>query len=169
MDAALERVWARWCARRVMHLWDAPEVVVRWLDEGEEEIREAAHGTAMMGWRSVSSATPAKALAAIAVERAASPSLALLDLAASYAAEAAASARYDSADDGWGVARVAEGDAQQHARALISTLSALLPEQGLAALRLDEALEDRWLTREVWRSLGLPDLQVVCDWAEVSR
>ena len=69
--------------------------------------------------------------------------------------------------DAW--ARKTSPSPQQHARALITTLSVLLPEHGLSALRLDEALEDRWLTREVWRALNLPDLAVVCDWAEVER
>jgi hypothetical protein len=33
--------FARWCALRVVHLWDAPEVVVQFLKTGDESLREA--------------------------------------------------------------------------------------------------------------------------------
>lgn len=42
MDERLERVYARWCARSVLHLWGVPEVVRRWIDTGEEALREEA-------------------------------------------------------------------------------------------------------------------------------
>ena len=42
MDEMLDRVYARWGARSVLHLWDAPEVVRRWVDEGPEALREEA-------------------------------------------------------------------------------------------------------------------------------
>jgi len=34
--------FARQCALRVIHLWDAPDVVVRYLETGDEQIRAAA-------------------------------------------------------------------------------------------------------------------------------
>lgn len=43
----LERVYARWCARRVLHLWSAPEVVRRWIETGDESIRAEAAAAAM--------------------------------------------------------------------------------------------------------------------------
>ena len=39
---ALLREFARWCALRVIHLWDAPDVVRRHLETGDESIRDAA-------------------------------------------------------------------------------------------------------------------------------
>jgi hypothetical protein len=36
------REFARWCARQVLHLWDAPDVVVRYLETGDESLRDAA-------------------------------------------------------------------------------------------------------------------------------
>ena len=38
----LLREFARWCARSVLHLWDAPEVVRRYLETGDESLRAAA-------------------------------------------------------------------------------------------------------------------------------
>ena len=42
------RVFGRWCARSVLHLWDppAPEIVVRWIETGDESIRAAARAAA---------------------------------------------------------------------------------------------------------------------------
>jgi hypothetical protein len=37
---------ARWCARRVMRLWTPPDVVVRYLQTGREDLRDAARGAA---------------------------------------------------------------------------------------------------------------------------
>lgn len=39
---ALLRGWARWCALQVIHLWDAPDVVRRYLETGDESLRAAA-------------------------------------------------------------------------------------------------------------------------------
>ena len=36
------RTFARMCALDVIHLWDAPEIVVRYLKTGDESIRDAA-------------------------------------------------------------------------------------------------------------------------------
>jgi hypothetical protein len=43
---ALLRGYARWCALRVAHLWDAPAVVREYLETGREEIREEAAAAA---------------------------------------------------------------------------------------------------------------------------
>ena len=44
-DAVL-REFARWCALRVIHLWDCPDVVRRYLETGDESIRDAARAAA---------------------------------------------------------------------------------------------------------------------------
>lgn len=40
------RTFARWCALQVVHLWDAPEVVVEYLRTGDESLRSAARAAA---------------------------------------------------------------------------------------------------------------------------
>ena len=40
------RVFSRWCALDVIHLWDAPEVVVKYLKTGDESLRDAARAAA---------------------------------------------------------------------------------------------------------------------------
>ena len=42
----LLRQWARWCALRVVHLWDPPEVVMDFLKTGDESLRAAAWAAA---------------------------------------------------------------------------------------------------------------------------
>lgn len=42
----LLRAFARWCASSVVHLWDAPEVVRRYLETGDESLRAAAWSAA---------------------------------------------------------------------------------------------------------------------------
>jgi len=43
VDATDElRAFARWCALRVLHLWDAPDVVRQYLETGDESLRAAA-------------------------------------------------------------------------------------------------------------------------------
>ncbi len=41
----LLRGYARWCAQRVLHLWDAPDAVKQFLFTGDDEFRHAAHKT----------------------------------------------------------------------------------------------------------------------------
>jgi hypothetical protein len=36
------REFARWCALQVVHLWDAPEIVIEYLQTGDEELMVAA-------------------------------------------------------------------------------------------------------------------------------
>ena len=38
----LLREFARWCALQVIHLWECPDVVRRYLETGDESIRAAA-------------------------------------------------------------------------------------------------------------------------------
>ena len=38
--------YARWCAFQVVHLWDAPDVVVKYLKTGDESLRAAARAAA---------------------------------------------------------------------------------------------------------------------------
>ena len=38
--------FARWCALSVLHLWDAPDIVRRYLETGDESIRAAAEAAA---------------------------------------------------------------------------------------------------------------------------
>jgi hypothetical protein len=40
------REFARWCALQVIHLWDAPDVVRRYLETGDESLRDAAGAAA---------------------------------------------------------------------------------------------------------------------------
>jgi hypothetical protein len=42
----LLRKFARWCALRVIHLWDAPVLVRQYLETGDESLREAARQAA---------------------------------------------------------------------------------------------------------------------------
>ena len=61
----LSRGYSRWCARSVLHLWDAPEIVLRYLDTGDESIRAAAVAAARASvWASVWAAARASAVAA---------------------------------------------------------------------------------------------------------
>ncbi len=38
--------FARWCALEVVHLWDAPDVVIKYLKTGDESIRDTARDAA---------------------------------------------------------------------------------------------------------------------------
>ncbi len=40
------RAFGRWCAASVLHLWDAPEIVRRWIETGDNAIRAAAGAAA---------------------------------------------------------------------------------------------------------------------------
>ena len=159
MDERLERVYARWCARSVLHLWDAPEVVRRWVDEGEEGLREEALRDAAYAAEAAWAAYDAAAGAAgDAGDAAAEAAWAAYDAAAE-----AAWAAGDAAAEAAGAATEAK---QQRTRDLLGILPDLLRTHGLAARLLDEVREDPWLTREVVRALGLPDLAVWVDWCK---
>jgi len=62
----LLREFARWCALRVIHLWDAPEIVRQYLETGDETIRAAAWAAARdaaraAAWDAASAAASAAA------------------------------------------------------------------------------------------------------------
>lgn len=180
MDARLERVYERWCARRVLPLWDAPEVVREWLDRGEEALRKEAQSAGMSAGMAAAVAAAGGTVGGAASAAAASWAAEATEQATCRAAGsgapdyysraavgAAALARYDGAQR-WSTvgnsvrerAKREELSAQQHARDLIATLSTLLPERGLEALRTPEAEEDPWLTREVWCIVMERDVEV---------
>jgi hypothetical protein len=46
-----QRAFARWCALQVVHLWNAPDVVVRYLKTGDESIRAASWDAAWVAAR----------------------------------------------------------------------------------------------------------------------
>src|SRR5690606_35325923 len=50
------RAFARQCALDVIHLWEAPDVVRRYLETGDESLRNAAWAAAMDTMRDVSTA-----------------------------------------------------------------------------------------------------------------
>ena len=91
LDAtAILRDFARKCALDVIHLWDAPDVVRRFLETGDESLRDAARDAAL--------AALAAGAAAYAAYVAGAAGHAARD--ARYAADAARDARYaaDAAD-----------------------------------------------------------------------
>ena len=95
------REFARWCALQVVHLWDAPEVVVQYLKTGDESLRDAARAAARDVARGVAWA------AALAAARAAAR-----DVAWGAARGAAWDAAWDAARGAaWDAAWDAAGDA----------------------------------------------------------
>jgi hypothetical protein len=75
---ATELLWgfARWCALQVIHLWDAPDVVRRYLETGDESLRSAAWADAMSSWDTRGAARAAAWAAAKDAARAAARSAA---------------------------------------------------------------------------------------------
>jgi len=57
---AILQKFARMCALDVIHLWDAPDIVVRYLKTGDEKIRVAAWVAARVAARAASDATRKK-------------------------------------------------------------------------------------------------------------
>jgi hypothetical protein len=53
----LLRGFIRWCALQVIHLWDAPDVVRRYLETGDESLRAAARYATMGADKDTSSAS----------------------------------------------------------------------------------------------------------------
>jgi hypothetical protein len=62
----LLRGFARWCALQVIHLWDAPDVVRRYLETGDESLMAASRAAAMSSWDTRGAAGAAATAAAIA-------------------------------------------------------------------------------------------------------
>ena len=91
---SLLREFARECALDVVHLWDAPEIVIRYLKTGDESIREDA---------SVAARNAARNAASDAARAAAN--------AAANAAAASAAARAAASAAAWAAAWTAAGGA----------------------------------------------------------
>lgn len=107
----LLRRFARKCALDVIHLWDAPEIVVEYLKTGDENKRtpawDAALDAASLAWSTAWSA--ARAAARTAAQAAASAAwYAVWDAASAASRDAAWSASWDPA---WDAARDASWDA----------------------------------------------------------
>ena len=62
----LLREFARWCAQQVLHLWDAPQVVVDYLSTGDAAARDAAWAAACAAARATARATARAAASAAA-------------------------------------------------------------------------------------------------------
>ncbi|HEX7051764.1 MAG TPA: hypothetical protein VF188_16280 [Longimicrobiales bacterium] len=99
------RAFARSCARDVIDLWDAPEIVKRYLETGDETIRAAAWAAA---W---AAGAGAAATAAAWAARAAADAAWAAAWAAGGAATAAAWAAWAAAGAAWATAGAAAGDA----------------------------------------------------------
>ena len=96
-DAVL-RCFARLCALDVVHLWDAPDVVVRYLKTGDASLRDAADAASRAAARAARAADLAAAWAAAwaahrAAADAASAAARAAALAVEWAAERDAAAR----------------------------------------------------------------------------
>ena len=107
----LLRVFARWCAMQVVHLWNAPEVVIEYLHTGNESLRSAASAAA---WATAWASDAARD-AAWSVVRAASKTVARSEAsdAASAAAWAIARASDAASAAASDAARDAASDAQR--------------------------------------------------------
>jgi hypothetical protein len=93
---ALLREFARACARDVLHLWDAPDVIKQYLESGDEQLRAAAMAAA---WDARDAAWDARDAAWDARD----------------AAWDARDAAWDARDAAWGDARDAAWDASRAA------------------------------------------------------
>jgi hypothetical protein len=105
------REFARWCALRVIHLWDAPEIVIEYFKTGDKNLRAAASdaATAAAMYAASDAATAAAMYEATAAARVAAmyeataaarvaamyEATAAARVAAMYAATAAARAEYN--------------------------------------------------------------------------
>jgi len=107
------RIFARWCALQVVHLWDCPDITRQYLETGDEGIRAAANDAA--GDAASAAAWAAASAAANDVAWAAAGA------AAWDAARTAAGAA--AWDVEWDAAEVAAGDAQ------VEKLKEMLREQ----------------------------------------
>ena len=109
----LLRDFARWCARDVLYLWDAPPVVRQYLETGEETLRAAAWDAAWDAARAAAwdAAGAARAAAWDAARAAAGDARAAAGDARAAAWDAARAAAWD-ARAAAGAARAAAGDAR---------------------------------------------------------
>lgn len=141
------RAFARQCALDVIHLWEAPDVVRRYLETGDESLRAAARDAAWDVTRDVATDDAAWAAAWAAV-RAAARGDAAWDDAAWYVAWAAAwdaAAAIVRADAAWDAVMVDTRDAERAAAAWDAVRDAARAAQGerfdaLCAARLEVEL-----------------------------
>jgi hypothetical protein len=111
----LLRQFARRCALDVIHLWDAPDVVVQYLKTGDETLRDTAWDTA---WDTVIDIARGTAI----------------DIARDTAMDAAVDVAMDAARDAaWDAARAAAGDATRvkQNRRLVSMVMAEMRRRGV--------------------------------------
>ena len=129
------RVYARWCASQVLHLWNAPDVVKQYLSTGDESISAAAGAAAWdakaaaraAAWDAAEAAARASArtaawAAAEAAARASAGAVAWDARAAAWDAagaaaratawDAADAAAWDAWDAAWAAVEAAARDAQ---------------------------------------------------------
>jgi len=107
----LLRPFARWCALQVIHLWSAPDVVRRYLETGDESLRDAAWDAARDAARDAAGAAAWDAAWAAAWGAAGGAAWAAAWGAAWGAAWAAAWAA--AGDAAWAAAGDAARDAQE--------------------------------------------------------
>ena len=111
------RAFARHCALSVIHLWDAPEVVRRYLETGDESLRAAARDAAGAAARAAARAAAGAAAMAAAWDAAGDAAGAAAGDAARAAARDAAGAAAGAAARAaaWDAAGAAAGDAARAA------------------------------------------------------
>ena len=107
------RKFARMCALDVIHLWEAPDIVIRYLKTGDESLRDAARSAA---WEASSASSARASGAASSAEAAAwsaawEASSAAWDVAWDTRAAAMSAARSAAWAVGWDAARAAAWDA----------------------------------------------------------
>jgi len=105
--------FARWCARSVLHMWKAPEIVRRYLEAGDESLRDAAGAAAEdAAWAAGDAAGAAAGDAAWAARDAAGAAAGDAAWAARDAARAAEDAAGAAGDAARATAGAAAWDAQ---------------------------------------------------------
>jgi pyruvate/2-oxoglutarate dehydrogenase complex dihydrolipoamide acyltransferase (E2) component len=114
------RKFARMCARDVLHLWDAPEIVAQYLHTGDESISEAARAAAWDAAWATATAAPAAAAPAAAAA-AATAAAAGRDAAWTVARDAAAAGARAAARDAAAAAAGTAAGARAAARAAAQT------------------------------------------------
>jgi hypothetical protein len=119
----LLREFARACARDVLHLWDAQDVVKQYLETGDEQLRAAA-------WAAASAAASAAAWDAAWAAASAAASAAARDAASAAAWDAARDAARDAASAAAWDAAWAAASAAQNARLEAMVIAAHNVEAG---------------------------------------
>ena len=110
------RAFARQCARDVLHLWDAPDVVRRYLETGDDSLRAAAYDAAGAAAWEAGRAAAWSAAWATAREAAMAAAMAARDAAMAAAREAARAVAWNAAGGAaWNAARTAARDAAWNA------------------------------------------------------